>query len=263
MAEDPMVCAGKRLSASSMLFMTLTSLRFSDAQRLKSLETNESSVFGTLLNSKSKKPHGLDWPFAAPLQGFAGDSSWSEPILDFRKAFEKVNGFPPSFLIPKLSSGWQIEQDEPISYSSARRKLLLLCAAGGASAADSEQYTLHTPKNLLPSCATELSFSVEDRNRLGHWQTGSAMCERYDRSTCTQELLLRSTIVKNIIDGWKPVGPFSVPVVPTVCLMAPSKRGLGKPVDLVEIQISEGGGALLSVPAPLEKESPPLVPGED
>ena len=87
-----------------------------------------------------------------------------------------------------------------MSYSSARRKLLLLCIAAGAATSDAEQYTLHTPKNFLPSCATELSFSVEDRNRLGHWQTGSAMCERYDRSMCTRELLLRSTILQNISD---------------------------------------------------------------
>ena len=89
------------------------------------------------------------------------------------------------------------------------------------------------------------------------------MCERYDRSTCTQELLLRSTILKNINDGWKPVGPFSIPVVPTVELKAPTKRGLDKPGDLGETQISDGGDALLSVHAPLEKESPPPVPGED
>ena len=65
LADDPIVCSGKRLFGASILFMTLTSLRFSDVQRLKSLRVNDSSVFGALLNSKSKKPHGLDWPFAA------------------------------------------------------------------------------------------------------------------------------------------------------------------------------------------------------
>ena len=69
--------------------------------------------------------------------------------------------------------------------------------------------------------------------------------------------------MKNINDGWKPVGPFSVPVAPTVLLRAPTKHGMDKPGDLGATQISEGGGALLSVPAPLEKEIPPLVPGED
>ena len=196
-----MVCSGKRLFSASILLMTPTSLRFPDVQRLKSLSVNDSSAHGALLNSKSKKPHGLDWPLAAQKRGFSGSNAWLGPILEFRKAFEKVNSSPPSFLIPKLSFSWEIDQAEPISYSSARRKLLLLCIAAGAATADAEQYTLHTPKNFLHSCATELSFSAEDRNRLGHWQTGSEMCDRYDRSTCAQELLLRSTILANISDG--------------------------------------------------------------
>ena len=263
MAEDPSVCSGKRLFAASILLMALTSLRFSDVRRLSSLSVNDSSVFGTLLNSKSKKPHGLYWPFAAPKNGFGGNASWLGPILDFRKAFEKVNGPPPSFLIPKLSFSWDIEQAEPISYCSARRKLLLLCVSAGAATADAEQYTLHTPKNFLPSCATELSFSVDGRNRLCHWQTGSAMCERYDRSTCTQELLLRSTILQNISEGWKPVGPFSVPIVPTIVVSGPRKRGLCSPGELAEIQSPFGEDTIIPLPVPESQESVSLFLGGD
>ena len=263
LAEGPMVCSGKRLLSASILFMTLTSLRFSDVHRLKTLPVNDSFVFGALLNSKSKKPHGSDWPFAAPKRGFSGSAARLDPILDFRKAFGKVNGSPPSFLIPKLSFPWEIEQADPLSYSSARRKLLLLRIAAGAAAADAEQYTLHTPENFLPSCATELSFSVEDRNRLGHWQTGSAMCERYDRPTCTQEFPIRSTILANISEGWRPVGPFSIPVAPTVEVMAPKKRGLCSPDELAEIQSSFGEFANPSFPAPVSAERVGHFTGED
>ena len=258
-----MVCFGKRLFAASILFMALTSLRFSDVQRLKSLPVNDSSVFGTLLNSKSEKPHGLGWPFAAPKRGFSGSFAWVGPIFEFTKALEKVNGSPPSFLIPKLSYSRDIEQAGPISYSSARRKLLALCIAAGAATADAEQYTLHTPKNFLPSCATELPFSAEDRNRLGHWQSGSTMCERYDRSTCTQELLIRSTILENISDGWMPVGPFSIPVAPTVEISAPRKRGLCSPDELVATQSSFGECAAPSLPVPESTERVCYVSGED
>ena len=51
-ASGPLVVSGKRLFASAILLMTLTSLRFADVQRLKTLEPNESSVFGTLLSHR-------------------------------------------------------------------------------------------------------------------------------------------------------------------------------------------------------------------
>ena len=152
-ASDPLVVSGKRLFASAILLMTLTSLRSADVQRSETLETNESSVFGTLLSSKTKRPHGLGWPFAAPLSGFRNSSAWIKPILDFRAAFYRVNGVGPSFLIPKLSFSWDIEGDDAISYSAARRKLLLLCL--GAGAANYESYTTHTPKNFYRRARTK------------------------------------------------------------------------------------------------------------
>ena len=102
-ASDPLVASGKRLLASAILLMALTSLRFADVQRLKALGANESSVYGTLLSSKTKRPHGLDWPFAAPISGFNNSPAWLKPVRDFRAAFVRTNGVEPSFLIPKLS----------------------------------------------------------------------------------------------------------------------------------------------------------------
>ena len=245
-ACDQMVTSGKRLFASAIILMTLTSLRFADVQRLKSLVSDKSSIHGTLLTSKTKRPHGLDWPFACPKIGFCGNEDWFLPILQFRTAHEKVNGAPPSFLIPKLSFGWEVEKAEAISYSSARRKLTLLCVAAGHT--DCEQYTLHTPKNFLPSCANEMSFSKEDKNVIGHWQSGSKMSERYDRSTCAQELLLRNTIVANINGGWSPVGPFSIPSIP------PSSVGKTALVGCCVPECTEPG---VSAPVPVDCSFPP------
>ena len=56
-----------------------------------------------------------------------------------------------------------------------------------------------------------MSFTKDEKNLIGHWQSGSRMCDRYDRSTCAQELLIRNTILQNIVSGWAPVGPFVIP----------------------------------------------------
>ena len=71
-ACDNLATSGGRLFDSAIILMTLTSLRFADAQRLKSLVSDKSSIRGTLLTSKTKRPHGHDWPFARPKLGVFG-----------------------------------------------------------------------------------------------------------------------------------------------------------------------------------------------
>ena len=46
----------KRAFAEGVLLVTFTSLRFSDVQRLRSLEMNDDSVYGTLPQSKTRRP---------------------------------------------------------------------------------------------------------------------------------------------------------------------------------------------------------------
>ena len=123
-ASDHLAESGKRLFASSILLAAPASLRFADVQRLKTLETNESSVYGTLLPSRTKRPHVIGRPFASPLSGLNNSAAWIKPVLDFRAAFVRTNGVEPSFLTPKLSFSRDIERAEAISYSAARRKLL-------------------------------------------------------------------------------------------------------------------------------------------
>ena len=109
-ACDSLVTMGKRLFASAIILMTLTSLRFANAQRLKSLVLDKSSIHGKLLTSKTNRPHGLDWPFACPKCGVGGNEDWFLPALQFRSAREKITGPPPSFLIPKLAFNWEVEK---------------------------------------------------------------------------------------------------------------------------------------------------------
>ena len=40
-----------------------------------------------------RNPHGLDWPWAFPRKGVTGATERIRPLLDFRAAHEKTDGF--------------------------------------------------------------------------------------------------------------------------------------------------------------------------
>ena len=75
------VSPSNRQFAAGILLMSFGSLRFSDPQRIKTLEAKSDSACGTLIRCKTKNPHGLDWPRAFPLMGMTGAAEWIEPIL--------------------------------------------------------------------------------------------------------------------------------------------------------------------------------------
>ena len=105
MALNVEVAPSKRAFAAGILLMTYTSLRFSDVQRLRILEVNEDSIRGTLLQSKTKKPHGLPRPWACPHTGVTGSAMWINPLIDFHDAHAKRNGSKPSSVFPDLAAG--------------------------------------------------------------------------------------------------------------------------------------------------------------
>ena len=75
----------ERAFADGALLMTVTSLRFSDAQRLRSLEMEDDAAYGTLLQPNTKRPHGLPWPWTCPLMGVIGSNQWALPIFELHR----------------------------------------------------------------------------------------------------------------------------------------------------------------------------------
>ena len=136
----------KRVCAPGIQLITYTSLRFSDVQRLRILEVNDDSIRGTLLQSKTKKPHGIPWPWACPRMGASGSTEWATPLIELRVAQEKLNGSRHSCVFPCLNHRWGLEEAEPAAYSPTRRKLALLRA--GLNGPDRETYTLHPPRTF-------------------------------------------------------------------------------------------------------------------
>lgn len=173
LAIDPLVAPYKRACAAGILLMIYASLRFSDAQRLRSFEVNDDAAHGTILSCKTRKVRGQFWPWACPMQGLTGSKDWVQPLLNIRTAYSKVNGDDLAFTFMKTDHNWEVVAAEPAPYSTTRRKLAIVCAALGGK--DGEAYPLHSPKNLLPTAANQLSFDQRELNIIGHWSSTSRM----------------------------------------------------------------------------------------
>ena len=81
----------KRALASAILVMTYAIHRFPDSQKIRTSECNADSVQGSLSSSKTKRNHGLNWPWACPRKGIAGASEWAHPLVDIGAAYRKIN----------------------------------------------------------------------------------------------------------------------------------------------------------------------------
>ena len=104
MAVNVEISPIKRARASGLLLMTYTRLMFSDVQRLRCLGGNKGSIYGALLQSKTRRPHGLPRHWACPRMGASGSTEWAARILDFHNAREKLNWSKPSFVSPRVNT---------------------------------------------------------------------------------------------------------------------------------------------------------------
>ena len=72
LATNPLVTPYKRAFAAGILLMAFASLRFPDAQRLRTFEVNDDSVHGALISCETKKQHGQFWHWACPAKASLG-----------------------------------------------------------------------------------------------------------------------------------------------------------------------------------------------
>ena len=136
--------------------MTYASRRFADTQRLRTPEANEDSVRGALADSKTQKQHGQHWPWACPLMGMTKIAEWANPLLEMRAAYAKVNGRDMPYTPPRLDYKWTLVAEGSAPYSTTRRNREILRLGIGDTRG--ETYTLHSPKNLPPKAADQMSF---------------------------------------------------------------------------------------------------------
>lgn len=56
-----------------------------------------------------------------------------------------------------------------------------------------------------------MGFGQRELTIIGHWSITSRMPERYDRSVCASELLLRNAIVQKMASGWAWAPAYHIP----------------------------------------------------
>ena len=71
-----------------------------------------------------------------------------------------------SSLSPRIDRMWQLEGAVGAAYTATRQKLALMRTALGD--ASGESYTLHSPKNFLPTAETQMNFNTRELNVIGH-----------------------------------------------------------------------------------------------
>ena len=82
LASNKEVCAYKRAFAPAILVMTYASLRFAGAQKIRTFEGNDDSIYGALLSSRTKRQRGLNWPRAFPRKGILGTCERAQTLLE-------------------------------------------------------------------------------------------------------------------------------------------------------------------------------------
>ena len=108
-----------------------------------------------------------------------------------------------------LNHRWGLEKAQPAAYANARRKLALVCA--WPNDPEDETYTLHSLKSFLPTAAKQMNFETRGRNVIGRGSSNSLMNERYGRSVCADELLLRNAIIQKMVSWQNTAESFRLP----------------------------------------------------
>ena len=205
---------GLRYYAAMFVLMTLASLRFCDTRDVADFWTNDTAVCGVSIDHKSKSAELMVW--ASPKGGFESNSLWLAPIA---KVWKKVQPERGAFvnLSPLLGPDLELISRRVGTHGTVQAVLTML----GEKVGLKSNLKLHSPRTFFATCAGQLRFSREEREKLGRWAPGSVMPERYDRAVCVTELRIRDDIVSRIVrDGWRPEASFAVPA-----------KGLPKPLS--------------------------------
>ena len=107
---------------------------------------------------------------------------------------------------PHIDSGWEIDLKRSASFGLVQSKLTKIATELGYTT----KYTLHSFRGGAPTCASQLDFPREERERLGHWAPGRIMPARYDKAVCATEPKLRDKIFPKIRPGRRPQHAFQV-----------------------------------------------------
>ena len=111
---------------------------------------------------------------------------------------------------PLCNEKWTLDPNKKALYPSALEMVRLISDELGFNKGE---LSLHSARNFLPTCASQLGWDLDDRRKVGHWAPGSEMPGKYDRAFCVTEQRLRGNIFSKIGGGWAPAISYEVPNV--------------------------------------------------
>ena len=161
---------------------------------------------------KTKK-HWTKW-FANKF-GFSGHdwaSQWLKELV--------MCGLPgPDYVLRAPNSRGDTWLDRPADFADARRMLhLMLMVYMGMKAEDAVTYNPHGFRHVLVSVGQQpKTFGIVkegDLEVIGHWSRGSSMPRKYDAGAGVTEMCIRTTLLQQIRQGWRPASEGSLPPRP-------------------------------------------------
>ena len=195
---------GLRVYCSLFLLLTLASLRFADTADVSELRVTETAVCGVSVNHKDKCGRENSW--ATPKSGFHSDGGWTRPLMrNWDKLKPKKGKY--TYLFPHVNQEWELNYKKRGTFGVVKTAISRIEKMLGFE----KNAQLRSARNFFTTCAGQLLYGREFREKLGRWTPGSIMPDRYDRAECATELRLRSEIIAKIQGGWKPTKAFEVP----------------------------------------------------
>ena len=199
----------------AFLFMTWSSLRFSDVQRMniESLVLSDMELRGMVWRSKTRSN---GHPFGITSSGLCstGSFTWVVKFLRTWDALLAESGCVTwDFLIPHLSEQGTLLSHEPLDYASALRIFRDMLYTpwkrfSGPHPLDQMQlnYTLHSAKATLLSFGPQLGSAVESDDRLqqGHHADPRKPLHLYGRDSVWGALRYQQVVIQQIRKGFRP-----------------------------------------------------------
>ena len=195
---------GRRLFCALICLQAFASLRYADLVEVGELWESTSAIVG---KSIDQKRDGEIMTWATPADGTV-DGKWYIPILEHWKAIAPT--VPGTFapLFPYFEKDWSINNGRKSTAGTVQAALNRLQQELKCNA----RLRIHSARAWLPTCARQLLYPREDREKLGRWAPGSVMPDRYDRAVCSTELRLRYEILSKVREEqWRPTNSFEVP----------------------------------------------------
>ena len=205
----------EEIMLGAFLFMTWSSLRFSDVQRLniESLVLTDVELRGMVWRSKTRSN---GHPFGITCSGLCstGSFTWLVKFLRTWDALLAESGCSTwDFLIPQLSEQGTLLSHEPLDYTSALRifrEMLYTPWKRFSGPHPLEEmhlnYTLHSPKATLLSFGPQLGTAVDSDDRLqqGHHADPRKSLHLYGRDSVWGALRYQQIVAQQVRTGFRP-----------------------------------------------------------